>query len=131
MYVKIAEPEIAVFDVDGQFVGLARFQLPSNTESALLDLVNNQKTPQVLFLLNVEMPVASKNYRPPNVNIPIKRKGILRAEFVADTGDVSLIEIHITFDSVVRGGEKSEKGYFFNSVQYSNINVDSVNIVTY
>jgi hypothetical protein len=116
-----------VYDVEtGKLVGNARFKLSPESEKALLDLVNNGKPPKSLLLINEEVFNTPEDYLPPTGSIPVRREGIFRAWFRQDDGNTVPIEIRLIFDALVRGSRMPNK-YFFDSTQYSNIKIESIN----
>ncbi|MBP1737289.1 MAG: hypothetical protein H6Q60_1170 [Oscillospiraceae bacterium] len=129
MFVKITDPTMSVYD-SGHLIGTARFTLSPDSEAALLDLVNYGVTPKSLIFLNVDFYQPTEYYNPPHQIEPVKRKGILRAVFTSDTKELSTIEIRFSFDAIPRGIRTGDR-YYFDSIGYYNIQVESIDEVNY
>ncbi|MBP1736569.1 MAG: hypothetical protein H6Q60_450 [Oscillospiraceae bacterium] len=131
VFIRITNPSITVFDgKTEQLVGVARFTLAKESEQALLALVNEGRHPQSLMLLNVDFYQPTEHYHPPHEFIPVKSKGILRGAYTTERRELSVIEIRFSFDAIARG-KRYENRYFFDSVEYNNIKIDSISEVIY
>lgn len=126
MFVKITNPQISIYDAQtGIPVSETRFNLSSDAEKALLDLVNYNKVPPTLLLLDVKFQPLEL-YIPPSLHGPVKRIGIIRGLFTdAGSGEMKPVEIRIRYDARARGNLLGDN-YFFDSVEYSNIELESV-----
>lgn len=131
MFNQIENRTIDTFNgINGLFVGDARFDLTPESEKALLNLVNYNIKPKTLTLLNLDFYQPSENYSPPNIYDPIQRTGIIRAIFVDSVNGFQVpYEIRIRY--LARAREAGNNPYFFASVDWTDIVVDSVQRVTY
>lgn len=127
MYTKINNPTIDILDANtGKFLGTSTFDLPSGEEKKLLNLVNYGVKPSTLLILNANLYDAPEDYVPPSIDKALKREGILNALFTEQGTEKNIpIEIRIKFDSRARGVVPGDP-YYLNSVQYSDIEVESV-----
>jgi hypothetical protein len=76
MFNKIINPSLSVYDGDtNAFIGEARFDLTPEAEEKILQIVNYNKTPSSLFLLNLDFVQPSDNYVPPPIDRPKKAMG--------------------------------------------------------
>lgn len=132
MFTKITNPVIDIYNGEtNQFIGEARFKLSADAEQELLQLVNNNKTPSSLVLMDVDLYQPSESYVPPTPFIAYTRKGILRALFTDFiTGELVPIEIRFKYDTRARGN-LSGNLYYFNSVEFNNIVVESIQEIVY
>lgn len=131
MFDRIAKPVNRVYDsVTNEFLGYSRFDLSPSEEEKLLQLVNYGKIPKSLILLDVTFSQTPKDYVPPSLTQKFRRRGVLRALFRdADSGKYIPVEIYFTFD--VRGrGNASGDIYYFDSLEYSNIKIDQIDVKT-
>ena len=131
MYTKIIDPYISIYNgYTNEFIASGRFNLLPETENDLLRLVNYNITPKSLLLMNLYFYQQSTSFDPPTLDQWANRKGIIRAIFVNSLGELVPIEIRIRYDAIARGNLSGNKT-FFESVQYDNIVVDSVEEITY
>lgn len=127
LFTNITNPTIDVYNIEtGKLVGNAKFELPPESEAALLQLVNYGKQPKSLLLINEEFFNTPEDYVPPSGSVPEKPKGAFRGYFRQSDGSISHIEIWLTYDVLVRGTRLKDK-YFFDSAQYNNIHIMSIN----
>lgn len=126
MYVRIANPNIAIYNgLTNNFIADGRFQFSPESEQAILDLVNYNKVPEKLLLLNLFFYQQSAFFDPPTPDSLAKRKGIIRAIFTNESGEQVPMEIRLEYDAIARGNTLGSR-YFFDSVEYDNIRVISV-----
>jgi hypothetical protein len=131
MYTKIIDPSISIFNRNtNEFIGTASFNLTPESEKDLLRLVNYNITPKSLLLLNLNFYQQSTYFHPPNLNQPVNHEGILRATFLNDFGERIPIEIRLRYDAIARGNLSGTQN-FFDSVEYYNIEVDSIEEISY
>ena len=131
MFDKVSHLVNEIYDGStNKFLGYSRFDLSQSEEEKLLDLVNYGKVPESLILLNVRFSQTPADYVPPSLTQKSKRRGILRGLFRdADSGKYIPVEIYFTFD--VRGrGNLSGDIYYFDSLEYSNIQIDHIDVKT-
>jgi hypothetical protein len=126
LFVKITDPEIFIYDGEtGEPVSQTRFSLSAEAERALLDLVNYNIIPPKLLLLNLRFQPA-EHYIPPSLDRPVKRVGAIRGLFTdAASGELIPVEIRIRYDARARGNLLGGE-YFFDSVEYSNIELEEI-----
>ena len=124
MYSKITDSYSDIFDEEtGLYMGHSHFTLTQGSENKLLDLLNYNKVPDTLVLLNVSLSDTSANYIPPELFQKHSRISVLFID-VVDTHSQRLIpiEIEMSYDVLVRGN-LSENPYYFESVELGNIKI--------
>ena len=126
MFSKIINPEIFIYDGEtGEPIAQTQFDLSVNGEKALLDLVNYNEVPYRLLLLNLRFQ-PTEHYIPPSLDQPVKRRGVIKGLFKDSySGGLEPVEIHIRYDARARGNLMGNE-YFFDSVEYSNIELEEV-----
>lgn len=126
MFTKITNPEIFIYDGEtGEPIAQTKFSLSVDAEKALLDLVNYNIVPYRLLLLNLRFQ-PTEHYIPPSLDKPVKRSGVIKGLFTeAYSGGLEPVEIHIKYDARARGNLTGNE-YFFDSVEYSNIELEEV-----
>jgi len=126
VFAKITNPEIYIYDGNtGEFISETKFSLSNDAEKALLDLVNYNKIPPNLLLLNLSFQ-PSDHYIPPSLDRPVKRIGIIKALFTeAYSGEMRPVEIKIKYDAWAHGNLAGNL-YYFDSVEYSNIELEEI-----
>lgn len=131
MFDQISNPSIDIYNgINGQFVGEASFTLTEESEKALLQLVNYNVMPEKLTLMNLDFYQPSENYSPPTTTAPIQRASIIRAIF-RDSVNGFQVPYEIRMRYLVRARDPGINPYFFTSVEYTNIIVDSAQRVSY
>lgn len=131
MYTDIINPTIAIYNgYTNEFIGEAMFNLTPQAEKDLLQLVNYNNIPKSLLLLNLNFYQQSTYFDPPTLDQPANRKGIMRGIFVNTAGEQVPIEIRLRYDAIAKGN-LSGNSSFFESVEYSNINLDSIEEIIY
>lgn len=131
MFTQVSIPTIDIFNGEtNEFVGEARFNLTQETGDALLQMVNYARVPNSLILLDLDFYRPSANYLPPNMDTPLRRNGIIRALFTeGESGQRVPLEIRFKFRARARSA--AQNPYFFDSVEYTDLHLDSVREVTY
>jgi len=127
MFSKITNPVIYIYDGEtGEFIAETKFSLSTDAETALLDLVNYNRIPPRLLLLNLSFQ-PSEHYTPPSLDRPVKRIGIIKGLFTDSvSGELIPVEIRIKYDARAHGNLLGNR-YFFDSVEYSNIELEGIN----
>lgn len=130
MYTKIINPNIVIYDEEtGELIGTATFKLTKESERALLNLLNYNMQPSSLTVLDLNLHEPSPNYIPPTPFIPYARKGIIHALFKnAYTGKLVSVEIQLKYNARARGNITGDL-YRFESVEFSDIDIESVKII--
>lgn len=126
MFNQISNLTIDIFNETGtQFIGEAQFELPKEAESALLNLINYGKKPESLMLQDIDFYRPSGAYVAPDISKPLRQAGIIKA-IISDTanGFEVPIEIDLNYDAIAR--HSGANPYFFDSVDFSNITVNSI-----
>lgn len=129
MYTQIIDPIVDAYDYDtGKFIGEARFELTPEAEKSLLNWVNYRIPVKPFIVLN-------SDFEPSDAFIPIipnqtaSQKGIFHALFrQGDTGTLVPIEMRGSYDWTARS---VEPGTFIRSAEYSNIQMDPSQKITY
>lgn len=130
MFIEIIQPNVEIYDGEtNKFIGEATYVLPPESEQALLDLINNGIAPTSLLLLDENIYRPARDYIPPIPYKKYKRNGIFHAQVIDSlTGERVPVTIHMRYDAIIRG-DLTENPYFYDSVEYSNILVDSIDLI--
>lgn len=131
MYTGIINPSIDIYDAEtNEFLGEARFELSSEAERKLLDLVNDRKPFTSLVVLDLQFQPAG-GYVPLDPYKMYRFKGLFRALFTKSGTGVSVpIEMRGAFNMRLRSIGSGQRQYL-NSVDFSNIEVDSIQEIFY
>lgn len=129
MYDEILDSYFDVFDGEtGDYIGHSHFSLPTGSERKLLDLINYNRVPDTLTLLNVTLSRPSGNYIPPELFQKHNRLAILHVDAVESySGKLVPIEIRMGYDVVARGNLSGNQ-YYFESLELDNIELISIDI---
>lgn len=124
MYNKITDSHIDIFDGEtGNYMGHSYFTLTQGSERELLDLLNYNKVPDTLVLLDVSLSETSANYIPPELFQKHSRISTLYIDAVdAYSGRLVPIEVVMSYDIIARG-HLSGNPYSFESVELGNIKI--------
>ena len=113
----------------GDYIGHSHFRLSSESERKLLELINYNRVPDTLTLLNVTLSHPSENYIPPEVFRTLPRRAVLTIEAIdAYSGKRVPIEIRLRYDVVARGNLSGSQ-YLFESIELSNIAVTGMSLL--
>lgn len=127
MYTRIIIPTIDIYDANtGQFEVTLAVELPHSQEQKLLNLLNRGELFSDLFILNADVANARPGYVPPTIDHPERRVGVLRLLARDDTGLDVPLEIHLMLTAQARGIYPDDP-YRLSSIQYSDIEVESIN----
>lgn len=130
MFTQISNLTIDIFNEAGnQFIGEARFKLPQESEQALLQLINYSVQPQTLILQDLDFYQPSSYYVAPNIYAPIRRSGIIRA-VLTDVANGYKIPVEISLKYDARARHSGVNPYFFDSVEYTDIVVGSIKLLS-
>jgi hypothetical protein len=129
MYTQITDSYFDVYDGEtGAYMGNSKFTLPQNSEDKLLDLLNYNKVPDSLVLLNVNLSETTQNYIPPELFRKNKRQATLYLDVIDTNSDqIYPFQIHMRYDVVARG-RLSGSRYFFDSLGLDNIQIEEVDL---
>jgi hypothetical protein len=131
MYTKIIDPSIVIYNgYTNEFIGSAKFNLTPESQDALLRLVNYNSIPASLLLMNLNFYQQSTYFDPPVLDQTVPRKGILRVIVVNDAGEQIPMEIRLRYDARARSNVSGSLT-FFESAEYNNIEVDSIEEIFY
>lgn len=113
----------------GDFIGHSHFRLSSDSEQKLLNLINYNRVPDTLTLLDITLSHPSKNYIPPEIFRKLPRRAVLMVEAAdAYPGRRVPIEIRMSYDVVGRGNLLGDQ-FHFDSAELSNIQVTDISIL--
>ena len=129
MFTKIEDPRIAIYDgKTNKFIGVASFNLTPESENALLKLVNYGVKPSSMILLDIDLYQPDKDYVPPTPYDAYEREGTIYALFTDyGTGEEIPVEIQMKYKARARGNLLGNL-YHFDSVEFSDIDIESVKI---
>ena len=127
MYTKISDPSMEIYNGEtNEFIGVAEFDLSTNAEYDLLNLVNYGKLPESLLIFNLSLHQPDKSYVPPTPYVEHLRKGTIIALFT-DSFAGKQIPIEIKINYIARANSVYFGDYnSYPSVIYTNIVVESV-----
>lgn len=126
---KIADLHIDIYSgITNAYLGSNNFATSPETQKIFLDIINNHIVPKTITLNDVNFYQASSEYKPPNLDEEQKRSGIVHAK-VRDSSSKTWLnaDIYFTFDVRTRGNFLGEQ-YHFDSVTYSNPQVQEVRV---
>ncbi|MBN7772961.1 hypothetical protein [Clostridium aminobutyricum] len=129
MFTKIKDPRILIYDGEtDRLIGMASFELTPEAEKALLGLVNYGIKPSTITLLDINLYQPDRTYVPPTPFDAYKREGTIYALFTdSSTGENIPVEIQMKYTARARGNI-FETLYHFDSVEFSDIEIESVKI---
>lgn len=129
MFTHIKDPRIVIYDGEThKLIGIASFKLTSDSEKALLQLVNYGIKPSSITLLDVDLYQPNEDYVPPIPYNAYKREGTIYALFTdANSGEDIPIEIQLKYTARARGNLLGNL-YHFDSVEFSDMEIESVKI---
>lgn len=124
MYDRITNTSIDVFDGStGDHLGKARFGLSPESETTLLDLLNDGKAPQELLLTDVTLYAPADNYIPPEPYKPYQRRSTISAVARDKYSREQVpVEFNLKYDSRVRA-HLTQNLYYFECIGFENIKV--------
>lgn len=127
MFDRVAAPRIDIYDgTTNEYYGRSIFPVTTDVENSLLQIVNYEGAPKAMLFQNDTFLPASSSYVPPGLFEKVRRNGIVRATFRDANSHLWVpIEIHMDFDSQVRGNLLDDK-YHFDSVVYTDINIQDI-----
>lgn len=132
MYVfdKVVTPRIDIYNgTTNEYLGRAIFSITPSVESALLGMINNATIPKSIVLQDVTFFPSSSRYVPPGVFVKYPRNGIIHAEFRDANSKLWIpVDIYMNFDAQARGNISGDK-YHFDSVEYTNIEIQDTRIL--
>lgn len=128
MYDEISNTSLNVFSAPTkEYVGKFNFVLSSEAEAKLLKLLNYNKVPDSLLILNATLYEPPSSYTPPEPFEKYRREGILSMSAgESGTGNQVPIELRIRYDMRARVNP-DRKLYYYDSMELSNIEVVGIN----
>lgn len=130
MYIKIGNPRMLIYNGEtNELIGEAVFELTPTAENNLLELVNHNKVPPSLQLLNAYIYPVSDQYTLPRPNEAYKRRAVLRALFTeSKSGRNVLLEISIKYSQTIQNATEGNP-HRFDRVVLENIEVESIRVI--
>lgn len=127
MYDKLTNTNLNVFSAPtDEYVGKFNFVLSDDAESKLLDLLNYNKIPDSLIILNATLYSPPGSYAPPQPFKKYRREGILSAVAgVSSSGNAIPIEIRLKYDMLARVYPAGDL-YYYDSMELSNIEIVNI-----
>ena len=126
MFSKFSTLTIEIFNDAGTlFIGEAKFELPKESEEALLQLINYGVTPQTLMLQDLDFYRPSGVFIAPDISKPLRQSGIIKGILTDSANGFEVpVEISLNYDAIAR--HSGANPYFFDSVQFYNIAIKSI-----
>ncbi|MBP1736905.1 MAG: hypothetical protein H6Q60_786 [Oscillospiraceae bacterium] len=126
MYTKISEPILYVYDINtNEPLGEVTFHLSTEAERDLLKLVNENKEPESFLATDVIF-TPTKGFMSDIDAKPVRRRGVLRTLYYDDvSGTYDQILVQMIYDARAYGYVMG-RPYIFESVNHSNIKVESI-----
>lgn len=130
MFDRVAAPRVDIYDgITNEYYGRSIFPVTTELENNLLQIVNYEGAPRAMLFQDDTFLPASSSYVPPGLFEKVRRNGIVRATFRDANSQLWVpVEIHMSFDSQVRGNLLGDK-YHFDSVVYTGIDVRDVKVL--
>lgn len=126
---QVIAPAIYVYDIQtNQFLGRAKFDLTTEGEKMLLDLINNGAPVTSIPVVNLSFEPASGYIPPAEIETPI-RNGVFRALFAMDkVGKTVPIEIQGTFSTKMRSNG-FDTSLYASSAEFKDVQINSIHEV--
>ena len=130
MFDKVAMPLIDIYNnKTNKYYGRIAFVITPDTETALLEMINNTRAPQYLVLHQVTVFPSSNRYIPPDYYRKESRNGIIHAEFRdANSKLWTPANIFVSFDVETKGIQAGDV-YHSENAEYSNIVINNIKIL--
>ena len=127
---KVATPRIDIYDnKTNEYYGRVVYNPNSNSESALLGMINQAKVPESVVVQDVTFFPSSSRYVPPGLFQKYPRNAIIRAEFRdADSKLWMPADIYVSLSARTRGNLSGDK-YHFDSIEYSDFVLRDIRIL--
>ncbi|MPN52052.1 hypothetical protein SDC9_199704 [bioreactor metagenome] len=124
MYDRLTNTNLNVFSAPTkEYVGKFNFVPSNDAESKLLNLLNYNKIPDSLIILNATLYSPPGSYTPPEPFKKYRREGILSAVAgSSNSGNAVPIEIRLKYDMRARV-QPDENLYYYDSMELSNIEI--------
>ena len=131
MFDKVSRGVIDAYDgKTGEYLGRHEFKITQEVERVLLDYVHNGKIKDPIVLQDVIFYPGAANYTMPLPYEKYSRKGVLKAMFRDKYSQQWVpVEIFAKFNFRARAYPE-ENRYHFDSVEYSDINVEGMSMLT-
>lgn len=131
MFDKVSKPQIYAYDgITGQYLGRHVFKVTPEVENTLLDYVDKGKKKDPVVIQDVHFYPDSADYTMPLPYQKYSRRGVFRAMF-RDQYSLQWIPVEIRTRFNVMARARPEKdGFCFDSVEYSDIVIEGMNVLT-
>lgn len=132
MYDRITNTNLNVFSAPtNEYIGKFNFVLTSEAESKLLDLLNYNRVPDSLIILNASLYEPPGSYTPPEPFKKYRREGILSAVVGESSSGIQIpMEIRMQYDMRARVNPAGNL-YYYDSMELSNIDVVDIKQVQF
>ena len=124
MYDRISNTNLNVFSAPtNEYIGKFYFVLSSEAETKLLNLLNYNKVPDSLIILDATLYSPPSSYTPPEPFEKYRREGILSAVAGESSSGAEIpVEIRLRYDMRARVYPAGNL-YYYNSMELSSIEV--------
>ena len=131
MFDKVAQPYVEIYNGEtNEYLGRSIFRLTPEVENAFLRYARNENGPDRIVFRNVYFHPTSPGYPMVLPFIKRSRKGTFKALFRDESSKLWIpIEIYARFNVFGRG-EPTEGGYYFDSVEYSDIVIEGMKVIS-
>ncbi len=131
MFDKVSQAYTDLYDgITGEYLGRAEYTLTPEIESVFLDYVNERKMKDPIVFQDVSFYPGSDDYTNPSPYEKYSRRGIFRGMF-RDRYSLKWVPVEIFARFNIRTRIQPEEGRFYHgSIEYSDIVVEGMNILT-
>ncbi len=131
MFDKVSQAYIDIYDrATDKYLGRYVFKLTPEMERILLDLAHNENKQDKIVVQNVSFTPASDDYVMPLPYEKYSRRGVIQGMF-RDRYSLQWIPVEIrTRFNIMARAHPEEGQYYFDSIEFSDIVVESINVLT-
>lgn len=131
MFDQVGVPNVDVYEgTTGVYMGKSTFHLTPDAEQAFLQIINGMGIPETILLQDVDFFQTSSLYTPPDVYEKYQQIGVVHAEFRdSESGLWIPADIYMRYEAQTSGNSFNNNKYHFDSVVYSNIDVEDVKFI--